>query len=72
MNQILTSKQDGIGVVNQNAPYNKVVREQKGTLNLPRCSYESDSVTTYVLKSVWHQELNSFLFPPYVECEYVD
>ena len=35
------------------------------------CSYDNDNVTTYVQKKEWVINLNDYLFPPYVECEYV-
>jgi hypothetical protein len=73
MNKITTSKDDGIGVVRQSVDFTKSVDPRSGSsLNIPKCSYESDNVTTYVLKSVWSTALNNFIFPPYVECEYVD
>ena len=35
------------------------------------CSIDNDNITTYVQKKEWVISLNDYLFPPYVECEYV-
>ena len=35
------------------------------------CSIDNDSITTYVQKKEWIPNLNEYLYPPYVECEYV-
>lgn len=40
-------------------------------LKKPYCSIDNDNVTTYVQKKEWNISLNDYLFPPYVECEYV-
>lgn len=72
MSNILISKQNGIGVVLQNPNFSKNVDPTSGkSLNYPSCSDISDNLTTYVLKSTWVTALNNYLFPPYVECEYV-
>jgi len=36
------------------------------------CSAESDGVTTYVQLKEWDIETQNYLYPPYVECEYVE
>lgn len=36
------------------------------------CSEDYDSITTYVQLKVWSIELTKYLYPPYVECEYVE
>ena len=38
----------------------------------PSCSLISDEITTYVSNKVWDTNLQNFIYPPYVECEYVD
>ena len=35
------------------------------------CSVDNDNITTYVQKREWVLTLNDYLYPPYVECEYV-
>ena len=35
------------------------------------CSIDNDNITTYVQKREWVITLNDYLYPPYVECEYV-
>lgn len=35
------------------------------------CSNLSDNKTTYVQKKVWNIEMKNFIYPPYVECDYV-
>lgn len=35
------------------------------------CSIDNDSITTYVQKKEWVASLSEYLYPPYVECEYV-
>lgn len=36
------------------------------------CDSENDNKTTYVQKKIWSVTLNDYLFPPYVDCEYVN
>lgn len=37
-----------------------------------KCSPESDGTTTYVQKKDWIAETESYKFPPFVDCEYVN
>lgn len=36
------------------------------------CSELSDNKTTYVQKKVWTKEIKNYLYPPYVDCGYVE
>lgn len=35
------------------------------------CSEDNDNITTYVQLKQWSIELTKYIYPPYVECEYV-
>lgn len=35
------------------------------------CSEDNDSITTYVQLKNWSVELTKYIYPPYVDCEYV-
>ena len=73
--KIVASKINAIGAMRQF----KTDGKSKGlfdqisdkALKKPYCSIDSDNITTYVQKREWVINLNDYLYPPYVECEYV-
>lgn len=70
--KIVVSKINTIGSMRQNIGTNKTLDKPSGrALRRIYCSIDNDNLTTYVQDKVWVITLNDFLFPPYVECEYV-
>ena len=70
--KIVISRINAIGAMRDSAPKAKTVDKISGrALKKVYCSIDNDSVTTYVQKKEWVISLNDYLFPPYVECEYV-
>jgi hypothetical protein len=70
--RVVISKINGTGVVRQNTT-SKVFKDrfEGKLLNEPSCSIDSDNLTTYVQIREWVIDKNDYLYPPYVECEYV-
>ena len=74
--KIIISRINAIGALRQNP----MTLKSKPTndnfsgraLKKPYCSYDNDNITTYVQQKEWNIINNNYLFPPYVECEYVD
>ena len=70
--KIVISRINSIGVMRQATPNRKVIDKiSDRALKKVYCSIDNDSVTTYVQKKEWVISLSDYLFPPYVECEYV-
>jgi hypothetical protein len=70
--KIIVSKINAIGAMRQNLKSLKTTDQPSGNaLRKIFCSKDNDNVTTYVQKKEWVISLNDFLFPPYVDCEYV-
>lgn len=73
-NKIIISRIDGIGVARKIVTSGKtkgiVDRFTNALTNY--CSDISDNTVTYMRKKVWDDDISDFLFPPYVECEYVE
>ena len=68
----IVSKINAIGAMRENIKSTKTIDKPNGrALRKIYCSIDNDSVTTYVQKKSWVVTLNDYLFPPYVECEYV-
>jgi hypothetical protein len=66
------SRINSIGAMRQNITGVQVNDKISGrALKKAYCSIDNDSITTYVQKKEWVISLNDYLFPPYVECEYV-
>jgi hypothetical protein len=74
--KIIITKINAIGALRQNIPslLSSPTNDQFSGRGLkrPYCSYDNDNVTSYVQKKEWDIALNDYLFPPYVECEYVN
>lgn len=73
--KIVGSKMNGIGVMRQFKTDGKTkgISDQISGKALKKayCSIDNDNITTYVQKRLWVINLNDYLYPPYVECEYV-
>jgi hypothetical protein len=68
----VVSKINATGAMRQNIGATKTIDKASGrALRRIYCSIDNDNVTTYVQKKEWVISLNDFLFPPYVECNYV-
>ncbi len=68
----VVSKINAVGAMRQNVQSTKTIDTFSGrALRRIYCSIDNDNVTTYVQKKEWVISLNDYLFPPYVECEYV-
>jgi hypothetical protein len=71
-NRIVISRIRATGSVRMTTPTTKTIDQVDGrALKKAYCSYDNDNITTYVQKKEWAINLNDYLFPPYVECEYV-
>jgi hypothetical protein len=77
-NKTIYSKINSVGAIRYNKPSSKFFDkscgcDEKITDNTKKnsCSRDNDSITTYMQKKTWVIALNDYLFPPYVECEYV-
>jgi hypothetical protein len=71
-NRIVVSKIRATGSMRSALPNTKTRDQIDGrALKNAYCSYDNDNITTYVQKKEWVINLNDYLFPPYVECEYV-
>jgi hypothetical protein len=71
-NKIIISKANEIGSLrNMGSGDNKTTKIGGKVIKHIYCSYDNDSVTTYVQQKEWIPTLNDYLYPPYVECEYV-
>jgi hypothetical protein len=69
--RVVISKINGTGVVRQNTT-SKVYKDQiENKSKAFSCSIDSDSLTSYVQKKEWVITKSDYLYPPYVECEYV-
>jgi hypothetical protein len=73
--KIVSSKINGIGVMRQFVTQGKSkgISDQINGRALKKayCGIDNDNITTYVQKRQWVISLNDYLYPPYVECEYV-
>ena len=70
--RIVISRIKATGSMRSALPNTKSIDNIDGrALKKNYCSYDNDNVTTYVQKKEWVITLNDYLFPPYVECEYV-
>ena len=70
--RIVISRIKATGSMRSALPNTKSIDNIDGrALKKNYCSYDNDNVTTYVQKKEWVINLNDYLFPPYVECEYV-
>ena len=70
--RIVISRIRATGSMRSALPNTKTIDQKDGrALKKGYCSYDNDSITTYVQKKEWVINLNDYLFPPYVECEYV-
>ena len=72
-NKIIISRINAVSALRNRTP--GLTKTEGGRVNaadIPYCSYEHDNLTTYVRKKEWVIELNAFIFPPYVECFYVE
>jgi hypothetical protein len=72
MKKTIVSKINAIGAMRQNKTNLKTIdKPSERALRQIYCSIDNDNITTYVQKKEWVITLNDYLFPPYVECEYV-
>jgi hypothetical protein len=68
--RIIISKINAVGAV-RNAT-TKTFKDQVENKSKPfSCSIDSDSLTSYVQKKEWVITKSDYLYPPYVECDYV-
>lgn len=69
------TKINTIGAMRRFTPKGRTEGIVNTQLKNPRnliCSDIHDPFTTYVRKLVWNNISKDYLFPPYVECEYVE
>lgn len=66
------SKINATGAMRRSVPSQKRISKLDRTKPTIYCSIENDPFVTYMVKTIWLEDLNKFIYPPYVECEYVE
>ena len=73
--RVVISRDNYTGSMRKTIAFNKSENRISGNeLNIgkPYCSIDNDNITTYVQKQVWGNRIFRYIYPPYVECEYVE
>jgi hypothetical protein len=70
--KVVVSKINAVGAIRQNSLSAKSSDQTGlGITTAISCSLEFDNKTTYMQEKIWSLSLNDYLYPPYVECDYV-